>query len=492
MVAGAGGGLARGSLLEARHLFLVLVALLATACGGGPQPPPLDSFAVALSEDVAGVDLQTVPRYHLEVLIQPEQATLAARATVHYVNRAPAELREVYFRLYPNMRMFGGSVGIVRASVDGHDVPFVVAGKGADLKVPLPRTLLPGRATAIEVDFTVRYPEIKGEYDFFGTREGVVLLPDFYPMLAPLIAGEWRLDPSPGFGDAAFSQISLYQLDVTVPAGYQVIAPGAISGPIPSGTGLSYHIVTGLARNIGLVAGRNYERQEEHAEGMALIGYAFPQNRTASAAALSHASGAVAYCQDRLGPHSNRQLVLVEAPVGQASVHLSGMVLVSSRYYGEDRPLLSRAVAEGVVRQWWGDKVASDPLRDAWIDESLVGITTFLYLRTIRGAATMAPVLDSWRQAYERAKATGLDGPLAQPLAAYGNSARYELLVGSKGPLFWYEMGELLGEDGLWTVMRRLQEQYAYGFLDTASLNATLSRLAGTPAIVLSEEWGVR
>jgi len=478
--------------LRKHSVLLILVTLLVLgACGTKPNAPGLSAFAVAVGDDIdiSGEALAKAPRYHLRLEVMPRENSLAGDATIYYTNPAPAELREVYLRLYPNMGMYGGQLNIRRVAVDGHDVPYVVGGKNTDLKVPMPRTL-PSRGTAvIEVTFSLRYPVMKGEYDFFGARDDVAVLPDFYPMIVPLIDGEWRLDPSPGFGDAAFCDISLYELEVVVPQGYQVFAPGKLIERTKHDASITYHMVSGPARNIGLVIAAGYETQELATGGVTLMSAALPTDRTASRAALAHADGALAYCEDNLGPYPARDLLLVRVPLREATTYLSGMVLVSSRYYGEERASLEHAVVDGVVRQWWGLRVANDPLRDPWVDEGLAAYTTYLYLRQTHGEKDTEGILQSWHAAYESVLKTNLDGPLAQPLGGYGNSARYELLVCHKGPLFWLDIENRFGREGSLLMLREIQTEFAYRFLSTDDLAAALSRLGGLPASSLVESW---
>lgn len=480
--------------MRLRRLLIVSLLLL-SACGS--QPSALATLSLPIRQnngDVQTLALADLPRYELIVEARPEESSLSGQVTIRYLNTAPAELRELYFRLYPNMKMYGGHLDVLRAAVDGREVPFVVAGKDVDLKVPLPRTLPPRRAATVEIEFALSFPELQSEYDFFGQREGVVVLPDFYPMLAPLIGGEWRLDPSPGYGDAAFTPVSLYELEVKVPEGYLALAPGMVVEERAAEGSVTYRIASGLVRNIGLVLARGYEEQELQAGDVMLVSYALPQDRTAARAALWHAAAALSYCEDNLGPIPAKRLLLVRVPLVQAGVQVSGMVLLGSRDFGEQRPELERSVVQGICRAWWGLKVGADPLRDPWLDEALVAYTTFLYLRQTHGPEAGAAIIRAWQESYDDAVLAKLDARLVQPLSAYGNSARYELLVGSKGPLFWLGLEELLGEQGALAIMRQSQQGYAYGALDTAGLITTVERLAGPPAEPLVEQWlsGIR
>ncbi|NPV07694.1 MAG: hypothetical protein HPY83_06985 [Anaerolineae bacterium] len=475
------------------RLLALLITLCLAGCAQTAEPASLEPFAVALPESVTSdiSSLDRFPRYHLSLILNPETSTVAGRATIRYVNRAPGELREVYLRLYPNMRMYGGRMSVLRASVDGHDVPFVETAKGTDLKIPLPRTLPSGRAATLVIDFSLSYPEAKGEYDFFGARDGVIILPECYPVVAPLIEGEWRLDASPGYGDAAFAEASLYRLEVTAPDHYLVVAPGVLVGQGPAEAGTRREFVVGLARTVGIVAAQGYRAHELHAGSVRLTSYAPAEDATASQAILSYAAAALAYCEENLSPYMATELALVQVPLERAEVHLSGLLLLHRRYYAESRADSRQAVALQVAREWWSRRVASDPLRDPWIDESLASYTAYLFLRHVSGTGGTQALLRGWEDAYQTAITTGQLAPLAQPLSAYGNSARYELLVHSQGPLFWRDLELLLGETGLMATLRALQEEGAFGYLSSAQVAVALARLVGPPGIALADSWGV-
>lgn len=476
-----------------RRLLCILIALCLAACGGSPEPSSLEPFAVAFpdGDTTALPGIEDLPRYHLALILNPESSTLSGRATIRYVNRTAGELREVYLRLYPNMHMYGGRMSILRAAVDGHDVPFVETAKGTDLKVPLPRTLPSAKAATLVIDFSLSYPASMGEYDFFGIRDGVIVLPECYPVVAPLIEGEWRLDPSPGYGDAAFAETSLYRLEITAPESYVVLAPGVRVSQTKVESGVTHEFYTGPARTVGIVAAEGYQAHELQAGSVKLTSYAPAKDATASSAVLSHVAAVLAYCEENLSPYPGSELSIIQVPLDRAQIHLPGMVMLNRRFYTDDRAQALEAVAQAVAREWWGGRVASDPLRDPWIDESLAAYTAYLYLRHVSGPGGTQALVERWESDYEAAVVNGQQGPLGQPLAAYGNSARYENLVHSQGPLFWRDLEVLLGETGLLATMRELQEAGAFGYLNSMQVSTVLARLVGPPGIALADSWGI-
>jgi len=219
------------------------------------------------------------------------------------------------------------------------------------------------------------------------------------------------------------------------------------------------------------------------------VSYAPEAERTASRAALTHAAAALSYLEDSLGGYPLSVLAFISVPLARPASSSDGAVLLSSALYSERLADLEASVVRGVARHWWGLRVANDPIRDPWIDESLSLYCASLYLRQTHGSGYKAAVEQQWRAAYDEAVSSNLDGPLSQPLAAYGNSARYEWLVECKGPLFWSAGEDMLGESGLLTLLRRLQDDCSYGEVDTAGLADTLTRLVGPPGTALAESW---
>ncbi len=475
-----------------RVALFILAVLLVTACGSSRPASALEAFSVAL-EGLPSADLdrlQEIPRYHLSIVLSRDQIPHRG-ATIHYTNLAPGELREVYLRLYPNMRMYGGRMSTTRATVGGRDVPFVEMAKGTDLKIPLPQTLASHQSATIVINYSLAYPESVGEYDFFGVRQGVAILPECYPVLAPLIDGEWRLDPSPGFGDAAYSDLALYRIEVTAPTRYTVIAPGIVTDWKATPDGVLHTFVTGPTRTVGIVAGEGYQAQELKTGSVTLIGYSLAQDASSMSAVLGHAAAVLAYCAENLAPYPASVLTLVQVPLEHSDLYLGGMALINQPYFAERRTEAADAVALSVSREWWGRRVAFDPLRDPWLDESLATYTSYLYRRNVAGAGSTEGMVQAWSDAYDTAVVTGQRSPLRQPLSAYGNSSRYELLVHSQGPLFWRDMESLLGESGLLAVLRDLQQSAAHGHLDSAGLVATVARLVGPPGVSVAENWGL-
>jgi hypothetical protein len=139
--------------------------------------------------------------------------------------------------------------------------------------------------------------------------------------------------------------------------------------------------------------------------------------------------------------------------------------------------------------QWWGNKVGTDPLRDPWLAESLGQVCAHLYRRAVEGSGPAEAQAQAWREEFERARSTGLDGPLAQRLPAYGNLLRWQALAGSKGPLFWLALGELVGEQGLRIVLREMQREFAFKILDTHDVTMLLDQLTGPPGMAIVGKW---
>ncbi len=115
-------------------LLLLILSWLLAACAGlpalgrGGQPvDPLAAHTAAMSpsqRDLLG-ELPPLPDVRMDVRIDPAEPLLTGRMTVTMPPEPDGEpLAEYFFRLYPNLSYYGGSMGVTLATVNGIGAPF--------------------------------------------------------------------------------------------------------------------------------------------------------------------------------------------------------------------------------------------------------------------------------------------------------------------------------------------------------------------------------
>ena len=178
-------------------------------------------------------------------------------------------------------------------------------------------------------------------------------MPGFYPTLAVKQAGNWVLDEPPLHGDVLFNEVALYQLDITLPLNMVVATSGValniIDNPNNSRT---WQITGGPLRDMTVIAGP-FQAISDSAAGATVTSYYLPGHEAAALTVLAHATAALRLYSDTYGLYPYTELDLVEAPLNVRGMEYSGLVLIGTDLYQNQREFLTFLVAHEVAHQWW-------------------------------------------------------------------------------------------------------------------------------------------
>jgi len=179
--------------------------------------------------------------YEIQARLHPEEARVTGSEVIHYHNRSPDTLREIWLNLPQNVYAPGnprnrtvpvtGGFDLTRVVVQGvaaqvgpeeGPVPTVVS---VDLAAPLG----PGQTARLEIDWSFEVPE----GTFRMGREGaeVFYLAQWFPQVAVYDDLEgWARDPYLGDGEF-YLDYGNYTVEITAPEGWLVSATGVLQNP---------------------------------------------------------------------------------------------------------------------------------------------------------------------------------------------------------------------------------------------------------------------
>ena len=223
-------------------------------------PPPLAALnagsASASPFPTLAASAAPVASYDITAKLDPTTHRVTAHETIHFVNRSPVALHELWFHLYLNAfkndrtLFLRSPFGAGRSGDKAHEYGFVdvkklsvVGGDGVDLwanrdrnspddpddetdlRVPLPNPLEPQGRLQLELDFEDQLPEIVERMGYTGSFH---FLGQWFPKLA-------RLEPNGEFSHFAFhaqsefyADFGDYDVSVEVPEAFRVGATGAL------------------------------------------------------------------------------------------------------------------------------------------------------------------------------------------------------------------------------------------------------------------------
>jgi hypothetical protein len=419
-------------------------------------------------------------RYDIELTIQADVQHVSGVQRTRYVNRRPEELREILLRLYPNTAYMGGGMQVGAVQVDGVPVqPAVYLRDTADLtrtrnapladtsvlSVPLATPLRMGQSVVLSFTFTVTIPPRSNSgYRTFGWASNILGLPNAYGVIPVRDGRGWRVDTAPTYGDIVFGETSQYRVLIHAPADLVIAATGVCTdtvapapkaqpAPKPGAQGATWkdtRCVAGLARDFAIHASRQYQVVSQTVgtrDGNVLVSsYYMPVNKRGGKLALDYGIAAMQDYERRLGPYPYKELKLFASPTTAGGIEYPMLAGILDSLYNQEGGYFEWIVAHEVAHQWWYAMVGSDPINEAWLDESLTQYTTSLYIEERYGSdAAEAERQHYFTERYQREVGDRRDAPVAQPTGAFARDV-YAPLIYGKGPLFYSAVRRAVGD----------------------------------------------
>lgn len=436
--------------------------------------------------------LAQAPRYTIQASVDPRTGQVTGQMSVQYTHRGAQPLTELVFRLLPNARAIygGGSLTVENVTQEGQALQTSMALGHAVLRVPLPQALQPGQTITLSLRFSAQVPASSGQgYGIFSRSPESLSLAGWYPVLA-LYRDGWQTPPIPTVGDAMWAEMSLYDVRLIVPSGYEVVSTGSVVQRQDNAGQSTWHIVSGPAREFAVAMSNRFEKRETQVDGVRLRLYTLPARAAATSPdeALNMMAGAFRAYVARFGPYPYTGFDLVEAAVGIGGYEFSGMVYVdyNRRVHGpfEQYRYLS---AHEIAHQWWYNLVGNASVDEPWLDEALASYAAVLYLQHAGDVQGAVRLLENWKADY------GLRGPGDPPVDSsallFSNWVAYRRTVYYHGALFLDELRQVIGDERFFALLQWLQTKYRYRIMTTNDFLREAEDVAGHDLAALWEEW---
>ena len=463
-------------------------------------PPELAPYASALQPafqgDMSNMALAT--RYDIDLTIESDLQHVHGTQQVWYVNHSYDDLHEILLRLYPNTQYMEGHMQVSQVSVDGTPVTPAIylrptiglsgtsgqpISDSSVLSLPLASPLPPDHSVVLSMTFMVTIPlQASGGYRTFGWANDVMAMPDVYPVIPVRDGTGWRVDVAPNYGDIAFSEVSLYRVHIHSPSDLVLVSTGVctsnVDRPVNSVPAVfawrDSECVAAPVRDFAIHASRQYQvvsaTLSTTAGNLLVSSYYMPQYALTGRRALDYAMQAVQDYERRYGPYPYKELKLFASPNTSGGIEYPMLAGVTDSLYAKDDDYFRWITAHEVAHQWWYGMVGSDPINEAWLDESLTQYSSSLFIEDRYGVQ----VADADRQLYfttryERELKAGLDVPVAQPTGAFERSV-YAPIVYGKGPLFFDAVRRAVGDERYTVWLRVYFTRYRYSIVHAEDL----------------------
>lgn len=474
--------------------------------------------------------------YKIELKIDFDKLTYTGVEKVRWVNRGEKPSSIIYFHLYPNLRTSeqpaptNGTapdadeprLDIVEVRAGSDDSPLFSSldDQGTTLRVNLREQVAPEDSAEVVIKFKGSVPEIDRDETSLTTHvvkqvsaalrsdremrrardinfrcRGVMLLGTAYPVLAVHDGDDWRRKLEPSVGDFIFNEASDYEVTVATNQGIEVFTSGVETGPRNDKTGQTF-TATSL-RDFAILAGRGLKSEHTEVQGVNIRSIYSADHERVGKRALVVAANSLRVFTSLFGELPFKQITIAEAPLvaGLGSCEFSGFNIIASAFYvdfdspavrnlpeiiREQRPSVEEslewAVAHLVAHQWWGAAVGNDPAREPLLDEALSCWSALLYYKNTYGDQRAEAVLnDQVRGVYRLYRTFGGDDMDAnRPSRDYRNTFQYAAIVSAKGALMFVDLQKTLGEEKIFSALRKYYEANVYEIAQLEDLRIAL------------------
>ncbi len=504
---------------------IIALCLFVTACAGRPgaQAPPASPAASPVIAPARATPSLTAPasaalsrelepyalalrsshrhdldafaeatRYDIDLVVDPATRSVSGRQSVRYTNRGASSLSEIVLRLYPNTSYMGGTMRIDSALAEGRPVtpsaylresspPAAPITDTSVIRLPLDMPLAAGHSVWLTMTFELTAPmDADTGYRVFGQANGVLSLPNAYPMISARDEAGWRVDEAPGWGDIVFSETALYRVRIRAPAKHVIVAtgvcapsttllePAALRASATPGPQQDMTCVAGPARDFALHLSDQFQSIQapmlSQGEHITISSYYLPGARMGGERALLYATEAVRVFERRFGTYPFKELKVYMSPTTAGGIEYPTLAGVTDALYQITGGYFEWVTVHEVAHQWWYALVGNDPLNEAWLDEALTQYATSLYIEDRYGL----PAAQAERERYftrryeDDARRLNRDNRVGQPTGAFDRRA-YGPLVYGKGPLFFQAVRDAVGDARFNRWLRAYFNRYRYG-----------------------------
>jgi aminopeptidase N len=406
-----------------------------------------------------------VDHYAIDAEVNPRTQTLTANVKVHFT-ALDSDISTASFEL-------NGAFNVSRVVDDaGHQIPASRSGQDMGVRLSFPAPLTKGKATTVTFTYDGRLTG-QEESPVYGIKFGAIQNDIAYLMYPA------RWFPVNGYSVDRFTS----DLNITVPAGYQVIASG-LGNSKPAGAGKTafsfQYSKPSFPGSIAVVQG---EPVKVNSEGVTTTVY-FRQKQNMANAYGEETGKVLSFLTSVYGLAPQANITLVETEDGTPNGYSApGIIFLSPRAIG-NQPA-ARLLANQLARQWWETLVSPINRDHLWLENGNARFAELLWDEHANGPAAMEQDLhDTYVEAMT------VDNPsLIQAGRLEDYSPEYWALTAGKGAAVLNMLRSVMGSDNFNKLMSSFTEKYSWQSVSTVDFRKLAEQISGQNLQYFFVQW---
>ncbi|MCJ7824588.1 MAG: M1 family metallopeptidase [Anaerolineales bacterium] len=432
-----------------------------------PQPTPevqhSDQQPGLLPDHIDDLSqIKGATRYSIDVQVtlgsEMRTAVLDGWAQIQFQNQLDHPLHEIYLMLWPNDSQYQASMVAGPVFIRDKVIDPKLELAGLALRVDLPLPLAPGEMIDLGLPFRIEVESMRPSAPRrFGITEGVLIAPTFYPLIPRIVDDEWDVRRAPPGGDTTNSEIALYQLRVTAPAAFDLVASGVeiLNETIGDLQRLTY--VTGPMRDIA-IAVADFVNESRQVGDVTVTAWVLEDHADDLDKVLDSATLQMQVLGDLVGPYPYPELDIVDAPAAFGGIEYPGLVFIGT----VGTHWVVEPTVHEVAHQWFYALIGDDQISEPWLDEAAATYAEALYYERALGSGRATGFLSDLRAIVREHSDPTI--PIGLPVGDYASVNDYAVFVYMKGALFFDALRRELGDRSFREFLKAYYEQYRYGF----------------------------
>lgn len=430
--------------------------------------------------------------YTIKWVFNDDLTEIQGNQRVIFANRTGKPLDELYFRLFANYPNSEASIQVTDVRIGGAQVDTALEQENTVLRVELARTLTPNRLLPVMLEYTIQIPgNNTARYADLTRTDWITTLPTVYPILPAYDDKGWHLELPPPYGDLVYADSSIYDVTITAPSQYNVIASGELVQETNEGAQTTRRFIAAPMRDFDVNLTNALSKKTEQVDDITVNSWYLPEHSQSGERALDWTVNALRIFETRFGPYPFKELDLVETPTLAGGIEYPGVITVASNLYADPGQLnfFEFATVHETAHQWFYSTVGSDQINHPWLDEALTQYATLVYFEDRYGQDVAQNIRENFfDQQYESAKLKYGDKPGGLAIEAYDEEA-YGAFVYSKAPKFFQAVRDQIGDAAFFRALRSYYQNFKFRIATPNDLVQEFNAAGGQNITPLFNQW---
>lgn len=352
-----------------------------------------------------------------------------------------------------------GKIEIDELTVSGNQAEFSLSENEQVLTVNIPST-----ASGEKIDFSIKYtvtlPKCNGR---LGVTQKTVNLCSLYPVVCPIIKGEFVETEYSAYGDPYVADVQDFFVTLTAPDDFVLASSGKITDETQSDGKKTFEITAKNTRDFGMVLSQSFMALSKTTDGIE-IKYLYYDDAE-PAKTLGIAQNAIKTFVSAFGKYPYETYTVVQSPFVAMGMEYSSMSIISDNLTDE---YLELTVVHETAHQWWYETVGTLQTSEAFVDEGLAEFSTAYYFKANGNKEKYASVIGNHKlsyavyKAYAEANGITFNETMSKSLSDFNSSNEYIVISYDKGALMFSYVFDLLGEKKFKKAMQKFYETYKF------------------------------